>query len=403
MKREHQNQNGIEADDGGSGDLDKWPSMQRSVSQLLFNYLPQRTVDWEDGLAIIQLGTVRLSAAWDEDRKAVLLNEIAELFDRWRAKGGTIDREFPDPRHEPERYTVGLPTVIGASVLPSALICQDCGQLIFPKRRTDSFSPLVCTHCERPRVRQVPFVFVHGCGELIPITEWLPFTKQNDAGELGPISLPLRCPECHSGANLYMPGRSDRVKDMKVLCRKCKIQVIDRLKARCHRCLKSIMKTNQEAGHDTVGGELVSRLVMRLARYSASETYYPQSISILRLDRPKITTNIDEVSNQLRALLPEGGAAGRAASPGDTMKALTERLQAAEQLGDAEEVQRWMDKILEVARGKLPQPTHSAAGGLRAGAAPDIEKSLYESIAFRETVTIRSAVDMASAAGLKHG
>ena len=30
--------------------------MQRGVSQLLFNYLPNRTVDWEDGLAIVQLG-----------------------------------------------------------------------------------------------------------------------------------------------------------------------------------------------------------------------------------------------------------------------------------------------------------------------------------------------------------
>lgn len=388
--------------DDVSNEHEKWPAMQRGVSQLLFNYLPQRTVDWEDGLAIVQLGTVRLSSSWDEDRKTVLLNEMAELFDRWRAKGGMIDREFPDPRREPERYTIGLPSAIAASVLSTALICQACGQLIFFKKKGDSSSPLICTHCQKPRVRQLPFVFVHGCGDLIPITEWLPFTKQNAAGELETVNLPLKCPECKSSENLYMPGRSDRVKDMKVLCRKCKIQAIDRLKARCHRCLKTISKTNKEAGSDTVGGELVSRLVMRLARYSASETYYPQGISILRLDRPKISTGIDETSNLLRTLLPEGGEAGRAASVGDTMNALTERLQAAERIGDAEEAKRWMDKIIEVASGKPSQVAGALNGVHHATTAPDIQKALYESIAFRETVTTRSAVEMASTTGLKN-
>lgn len=33
------------------------------------------------------------------------------------------------------------------------------------------------------------------------------------------------------------------------------------------------------------GGTIASALAMRLARYIASDTYYPQTISILRLDR----------------------------------------------------------------------------------------------------------------------
>ena len=65
--------------------------MQRGVSQLLFNYLPNRTVDWEDGLAIVQLGNVRLSNAWEEDRKTSLLKEIADAFGRWQVRGGRID------------------------------------------------------------------------------------------------------------------------------------------------------------------------------------------------------------------------------------------------------------------------------------------------------------------------
>ena len=83
------------------------------------------------------------------------------------------------------------------------------------------------------------------------------------------------------------------------------------------------------------------------------------------------------------------------------MKVLTERLQAAERLGDAEEAKRWMDKIFEVASGKPSRVARTSSRVLQAVTAPDIEKSLHESIAFRETVTTRSAVEMASTTGLK--
>ena len=54
---------------GENGEADNSPErvrpMQRGVSQLLFNYLPYRTVDWEDGMAIVQLGDVRFSTIWE--------------------------------------------------------------------------------------------------------------------------------------------------------------------------------------------------------------------------------------------------------------------------------------------------------------------------------------------------
>jgi predicted Zn-ribbon and HTH transcriptional regulator len=218
------------------------PEMQRGVSQLLFNYLPYRTVDWEDGLAIVQLGNVHFSSIWEEDRKTTLLQEIGDLFDRWRAKGGTVDPAFPDPKGEPERYTVGSPQSIEAAVLPAALICQRCGQLIFEKRH-DKHENSLCPHCKSPRIHQIPFVFVHGCGELVPIEEWMPATKTNAVtGALEPTKHPIRCPQCEQSTDLYIPGRSDRVKDMKVVCRKCNIEVRDRFTARCHRCLKRFIK-----------------------------------------------------------------------------------------------------------------------------------------------------------------
>jgi hypothetical protein len=99
---------------------------------------------------------------------------------------------------------------------------------------------------------------------------------------------PIRCPQCEKGSNLYIPGKSDRVKDMAVVCRTCNVQVLDRLTARCHRCLKRFNKHPDQVPVGDTGGTIVSALAMRLARYSASDTYYPQTLSVLRLDKPRL-------------------------------------------------------------------------------------------------------------------
>jgi len=360
--------------------------MQRGVSQLLFNYLPNRTVDWEDGLAIVQLGNVRLSNAWEEDRKTSLLKEIADAFSRWQGRGGRIDPAFPDPIREGERFTVGAPAEIDASVMQAALICQRCGQILFPKRHGGGSA--VCTNpeCKSPRVHQIPFVFVHGCGELVPITEWIPATKQNhDGGPLSPTSHPIRCSQCHSGDHLFIPGRSERVKDMKVLCRKCNILVLDRFTCRCHRCLKRFAKEPAEAAHGR-SGTIVAALAMRLARYSASDTYYPQTLSILRLDRPQLRTADDHLSSTLFKMLPPSRRPDASVSAADSIKALNDRLKAAEALGDRDEQQRLQKRIVDIAMGKFSPPSPSEQGLLQ-NVSPDTEKAIKESLAFRGTVT----------------
>ena len=146
------------------------PKMQRGVSQLLFNYLPGRTVDWEDGLAIVRLGAVRLGAAWEPQRMAAVLEEVSGLLDRWRSRGGTVDSRFPNPR-EAGRFTIGAPEAIEASYLETALVCARCSRLVFVKAsQLVSSAGRRCPACGAPRLRQIPHVFVHGCGELVPGT-----------------------------------------------------------------------------------------------------------------------------------------------------------------------------------------------------------------------------------------
>ncbi len=360
--------------------------MQRGVSQLLFNYLPYRTVDWEDGLAIVQLGQVRFSSIWDEDRKTTLLQEIADAFARWQARGGRIDPVFPNPLREVERFAVGAPLEIDASVMPSALICQRCGQIVF--ERKNKYNAKRCTNpeCNSPRLHQIPFVFVHGCGELVPITEWIPATKLGPGGnELTATKHPIRCAQCQSGDHLYIPGRSERVKDMKVLCRKCNILVLDRFTCRCHRCLKRLTKEPPAPASGRTG-TIVSALAMRLARYSASDTYYPQTLSILRLDRPRLRTVDDPISSTLFKMLPPTRRPDASVSTSDSIKVLNDRLKAAEVSGDHAEQARLQQRIVGIVTGKVTTPSPSEQGLLPQLSA-DLEKAIKESLALRGTVT----------------
>jgi DNA-directed RNA polymerase subunit M/transcription elongation factor TFIIS len=364
--------------------------MQRGVSQLLFNYLPYRTVDWEDGLAIIQLGDVRFSTIWEEERKSTLLKEVKEHFDRWIVRGGRVDPTFPaDPAGEYDRFTIGSPASIDASVLQAALICQHCGQLIFEKKYQRDTS-LQCPNCGGSRIHQIPFVFVHGCGELVPIQEWLPAIKKGtDEGGLPEATKhPIKCAQCKSGANLYIPGRSDRVKDMKVVCRKCNTVALERFAASCHRCLKRFGRegppTNQK------GGTIASALAMRLARYSASDTYYPQTLSVLRLDKPQLTSADDEISATLRQLLPRSRRPDTAGTPAERLKALSERMKVAELIGDAAEQERLRATIVEIALGKGHEAV-SAEPGLLRSVSEELEKAIKESLAFRGTVSVEPA------------
>lgn len=360
--------------------------MQRGVSQLLFNYLPYRTVDWEDGLAIVQLGQVRFSSIWDEDRKTTLLREIADAFARWQARGGRVDPVFPNPQREAERFTVGAPMEIDASVMPSALICQRCGQIVFEKKNKHHTKRCTNPECNSPRLHQIPFVFVHGCGELVPITEWIPATKLGpDGHELTATNHPIRCSQCHTGDHLFIPGRSERVKDMKVLCRKCNILVLDRFTCRCHRCLKRLTKERPDPASG-ITGTIVSALAMRLARYSASDTYYPQTLSILRLDRPRLRTVDDPISSTLFKMLPPTRRPDASVSTSDSIKVLNDRLKAAEAAGDHAEQARLQQRIVDIVTGKVTTPSPSEQGLLPQLSA-DLEKAIKESLALRGTVT----------------
>lgn len=152
------------------------------------------------------------------------------------------------------------------------------------------------------------------------------------------------------------------------------------------------------ASGEQSSGTIVSALAMRLARYSASDTYYPQTLSILRLDKPRLTSADDEVSSTLFQILPRSRRPDATVSASDTIKTLTERLKVAEAMGDTAEYARLLARIGEVAMGKAQAPTFVDSGLLHS-ISRDLEKGIKESLAFRGTVTTVPAEEKARAEG----
>jgi hypothetical protein len=369
--------------------------MKRGVTQLLFNYLPERTVDWEDGLAIVKLGNVRLGDAWTQDRARVVFEEIGHLLDRWRSQGGTVDPNFPDPRRSPARFTVGTPESIEAMVLPTAYLCQQCHAIQFPSHAdlAGDHGPLHCRGCGSSALRQFGQVFVHGCGELVPVQEFIPGMRLGDDGIIESFNRLVRCEQCGRTAVLEMTSNSERVSDMKIICRQCHSVVVERLTARCPRCTTRIAREQRAQGiiGDTTP---VTRTAMRLSRYSANDTYYPLTITLLRLDSPTLMTTYDSEQRELRSLLPLNVRPEGESSPSARIAALTDRLRRAEELSDAAEKERILACIATVATGGDPE----AALGQQdppPDIAPDIVKGIQESLAFRTTINTRPALALA--------
>jgi hypothetical protein len=348
-----------EADTGSSGAM----VMQRGVTQLLFHYLPGRTVDWENGLAIVMLTNPRLSSVWSDEQAAIVLDEINLLLDRWRKKAGRVDRRFPDPVSQRGSFAIGSPESIEAELLETALICQNCSYLHFVKLNKLAHpdpKALTCPHCEKGSLRQLGQVFVHGCGEFAAITEWMPATKKTEEGSIATSVRPLRCTTCGPKGKLAFSIRTERVKDMKLECRKCGTVVLERLTARCKTCLEELTA----AGHASSEGEIVeavskeietkgsvvARIAMRMARYNANSTYYPQTLSMLRLDRPAITKSHDRDVELLRRMLPMGRRPSEETGAASIVAQLASRLDQAEINNDTEEIKRIKEMIFRALR-----------------------------------------------------
>jgi len=375
--------------------------MTRSVGQLLYTYLPGRVMDWEDGVGTVELTRVRLGSLFTPMDSRQVLEKIAEYLDDWRAHGGDVDRRFPDPRAPYAQIVVGEPIGIAASVFENALVCRSCGLLVFRSmlslaRMGDS--GLMCPECQKKTLRQFSHVFVHGCGAMLPLEAFLPWMKDK-ASNYAPTKMPLRCQKCGKNDRLHIRAHSGRARDMRVTCSRCDAVVEERLRARCPECVKRLAREPVAPPHDGAPqATRVGRVVMRLADARANDAYYPHTISILRLDRPRVIPEDDAEISALNELLPQADDQPTEQERSvEHLGALMLQMKEAQARGDSESVARLVERMgmiagafTSTATAPMPPPRHTPTWDLT----PAIRKAVEESLAFRTRVRSRDATSV---------
>src|SRR5205814_2872130 len=124
------------------------------------------------------------------------------------------------------------------------------------------------------------------------------------------------------------------------------------------RCLKEVTRTMGDvasaASHGGKTDTLVTRIAMRMTRYSASDTYYPQTLTTLRLDRPAVSAISDSEVDVLRRVIPSRRRPTQSEGASEGLMALVKRLKDAEASGDKEKVAALSQMIAAAALGTRP-------------------------------------------------
>lgn len=222
--------------------------MQRSTTQVLYNYLPDSVFSHEDGFyaRVHHIGGGRVS----EINRMVLLGELAEEISRWRPDQVGI----PNPLTNPDEYVILKPEEVVWDVYPLTFECTNstCGRIRRWWRQdtlisdTNATDRLRCQTCGST-MRQLRYLTAHNCGAMEPL-----HTQS--------------CPTCNNALNMYLEDLGS----------------FRSSSWRCHTCGSALSTrfTPCNCGQYTRGGGPPYR-----QGYTARDQrlWYPQTLTILNI------------------------------------------------------------------------------------------------------------------------
>lgn len=174
--------------------------MSRGKQQVLLNYLPGNTFDFERA-TIARVTDVRGNQRNDLN-VAVLLRKVTEDARAWQPEFRPVLRD--DVLKDPSRFVLLDPTEVQSELFPKVFWCQNrrCGR-VFDHSGRDSLPGEKCKVCGGG-LAQLRFVKVHVCGALRPLS-------------------PYFCQQCKNTNNMALDTRgSERITNFSWVCRKCK-------------------------------------------------------------------------------------------------------------------------------------------------------------------------------------
>ncbi len=229
------------------------PVMSRGLSQVLYNYLPEKTFDYENGECIGKVFELRMEEVVDIDSDR-LIASIAKYTNAW---GSRID----NLKLRKHLLIFGRPTRVLFNLFPLSFQCLSCERVkTFPSEKDYVSSGGLggCVECGRnARFEQLYHLLVHECGYASGI-------------------VPPKCKWCDSARHARLDLRgSQRASDFRWICRGCSSK-LGPVQRACHQC--------KDAGRletDEDGSERVPR--MKVIPHRANQAFYAHHVTVLNL------------------------------------------------------------------------------------------------------------------------
>ena len=176
--------------------------MTRGKNQILYNYLPERTIEFPKGAAIARITQILGTTPQDLNHDAVV-RRIATEARAWREEWRPALRD--QVLNDPNRFELLDPESARAELFPKVFWCQNraCGR-VFDYSSSDRAPRTTCTRCNNGQLVQMRFVKIHNCGHLEPLAA-------------------PRCDNCNTGTNqMALDTRgSERMSNFRWVCRGC--------------------------------------------------------------------------------------------------------------------------------------------------------------------------------------
>jgi hypothetical protein len=144
--------------------------MQRSLSQVLFQFLPGNTFDYSDGRGIWRVNRLETSDVSGKIDTKYVSDRVSARTDNW--DGGS--EGFP-AYGDQNAFHFGRPEGVKAEPFPTVYECNKCGHVEWYWDADDVLDEnpqQVCTRDCPGNLNQIQFVSVHSCGELKGLSRW---------------------------------------------------------------------------------------------------------------------------------------------------------------------------------------------------------------------------------------
>lgn len=227
-------------------------SMTRGKQQILFNYLPGKTFDFERG-PIARVVSIRGFEQSELNQQMIIL-KISEQARAWPAeyRPALGDHVLADP----SKFVLLDSQEVDAEMFPRVFWCANpkCGRISDWSNR-NGVPDRDCHVCKTGNLIQLRFVKVHRCGALDPLS-------------------PPPCPRCHGREISLNTRESERLSAFRWVCRKCgHAQAL--FGGKCRHCEWPDRETPRAADMD-------------IEVHRAGPTYYAQNTVLLNIPRSEL-------------------------------------------------------------------------------------------------------------------